>query len=250
MGTAIAVEGRKAVAARPMAAVTLAIVVGVTGLAVAMTLAARSANPNLTAKLGLLADQSGWSLYLSAVAQITAAGSVLAFGIALSWLVGREFADGTITGLFGLPVVRPTIAAAKLTVYLGWAIAVGIALVVALIVAGVALQLGPLDSTVREGLLRQLLLTNLSALIVFPVGWVASLTRGILGGIAATVAIIVVAQGMAVSGVGAWFPVVAPALWAINPGSVSLQQLGLVVSIPLVFGTATLRVWRRLQLDR
>ena len=34
---------------------------------------------------------------------MTSAGGLLGFGVVLAWIFAREFADGTITGLFGLP---------------------------------------------------------------------------------------------------------------------------------------------------
>jgi ABC-2 type transport system permease protein len=55
---------------------------------------------------------------------------------------------------------------------------------------------------------------------------------------------------MAVAGVGAWFPVTAPALWALDPSAVSAGQLALVATVPLLFGGLTIGAWRRLQLDR
>ena len=70
-------------------------------------MAAAGGNPAMAAKLGPAAAQGGWTGLLATVSQITAAGGLLAFGVVLSWLVGVEFADGTITALFALPVSRP-----------------------------------------------------------------------------------------------------------------------------------------------
>ena len=96
--------------------------VGVTVLAAAMVPAARSGDAEILAKLGPQAASGDWSAFLSVAVQITSAAGVLAFGVGISWLYGREFADGTIPGLFGLPVSRGAIAAAKLLVYLAWAV--------------------------------------------------------------------------------------------------------------------------------
>jgi ABC-2 type transport system permease protein len=63
---------------------------------------------------------------------------------------------------------------------------------------------------------RLVTLTVLSALIATPAAWAATVERGILPSIATTVAIIATAQIMAVAGIGAWFPLAAPALWAID----------------------------------
>jgi ABC-2 type transport system permease protein len=53
-----------------------------------------------------------------------------------------------------------------------------------------------------------------------------------------------------VAGTGGWLPLAAPALWALEPGSVSVGQLALVALIPIGFGLLTLAAWRGLQLDK
>src|SRR3954447_10358126 len=82
---------------------TAAIVVGVVALVGGLMAAIASGDPELTAKLGGDATLD-WAGLVSAGAQITGAGGLLGFGVVLAWLFAREFADGTITGLFGLPI--------------------------------------------------------------------------------------------------------------------------------------------------
>ena len=106
---------------------SIAIVVGISLLSGAMLLAAASGDPQLVAKLGTAATHD-WTGFLLAAAQITGAGGLLGFGVVLSWMFGREFGDGTITGLFALPVRRSTIALAKLLIYAVWAIAISLCL--------------------------------------------------------------------------------------------------------------------------
>jgi ABC-2 type transport system permease protein len=247
---ALAVETRKTAAARVTIATTVLVALGVASIATGTTVAARDGNPEMLAKLGPAASIGGWEGLIAVVLQITAAGGVLAFGVVLSWMVGREFADGTVTGLFALPVRRDTIAFAKLLVYLLWTVVVGVVLVVVVALVGLLLDLDAPASGVGLLLLRLMALTVLSALIAVPAAWAATLGRGILPGIAVTVGVIVVAQVMAVVGTGAWFPLAAPALWAIAPNSVSAYQLALVAIVPVGFGLLTLRTWARLQLDR
>ena len=187
---------------------------------------------------------------LGVVAQVTSAAALLGFGVALSWLFGREFIDGTISGLFALPVSRPAIAAAKLGVYVVWAVFVATVLVVILGVVGLVLGLGPLDTGVLAALARQHLLTVLTAILAVPSAWAATLGRGHLPGIATTIGLIVIAQVMVVAGTGAWFPIAAPALWALSPSAVTAAQLCFVAVVPAHFVPATLITWHRLQLDR
>lgn len=245
---ALAVEARKLTASRVVQSATVLIVAGIAVLAVALDTAAEAGNERVLAQLGDLAAERGWTRLVGVATQITAAASLLGFGVVLAWVVGREFADGTISGLFALPVRRATIVAAKLAVYVAWTMAVAVALVTAIAVVGVVVGAGPPDAA--GSLARLLALTVLSGLLATPAAWVATLGRGLLPGIASTVVTIVIAQVMAVAGTGAWFPVAAPALWALDPDAVSVLQLGLVTLVPLVFGLLTVRTWSHLQLDR
>ena len=250
IAAAVAVERRKTLASRVILTTTVLLVAGIAFLAGSLTMAAESGNERVVAQLGPMAGTSGWNLLLGVVAQVTAAAALLGFGVALSWMFGREFADGTISGLFALPVSRPAIAAAKLLVYLAWAFAVATVLVLLLGCIGLLLGLGPLDTGVLATLARQHILTVLSAVLAIPAAWVATLGRGLLPGIATTIGLIVTAQVMVVAGTGAWFPLAAPALWALSPASATLPQLCLVALVPLLFIPATVLTWRRLQLDR
>ncbi|MBB5790368.1 ABC transporter permease [Jiangella mangrovi] len=245
---ALAVELVKASSSRVIGSATILLVAGIGVLAGSLTAAAQSGNEQVLAQLGTLAGTSGWDRYLGVAAQVTAAGATLGFGVTLSWMIGREFADGTVAGLFALPVSRAAIAVAKLAIHLLWAAAVATVLVALLATVGALLRLGPVDSATVAALGRQLTLTILSAGLAMPAAWAATLGRGLLPGVATTIGIIVVAQVTVVAGTGAWLPLAAPALWALEPESVSLAQLALALVIPLAFALATLDAWRRLQL--
>lgn len=249
---ALHVELRKALASRVMRTTTVLLVLGIAVLAAALVGAASAGNEQILAQLGPLAAQSGWSLLTGVTAQITAVGSLLAFGIALSWAFGREFTEGTVTGLFGLPVSRPRIALAKLLIHLGWVILVAAALPLLVLGAGVLLNMGTVDGAVLNQLGRQFVLTVLSGLLATPAAWVATLGRGLLAGIATTLVVLIAAQVsvIAAPAVAGWLPLSAPALWALQPESVHGWQLAPVAVVPIAFGTLTAIAWRRLQLDR
>ena len=249
-GVAFAFEGRKAAASRVMVSITVLLLAGVAAIALGMLVAAASGQEQVLAKLGPLAELDGWARLVGVVVQVTAAGGLGAFGVALSWMFGREFADGTVSALFALPVSRPTIALAKLAVFGVWAVSVAVLLTVVIAVLGFAMGIGVTDAAGIGELARVPVLTVLTALIAVPAAWAATIGRGLLPGIGATVIIMVVAQVLAVSDLGTWLPIVAPALWAIAPGSVPAAALLTVPSVPLVFGALCAFVWSRLQLDR
>ncbi|MEE6272164.1 ABC transporter permease [Georgenia sp. MJ206] len=76
----------------------------------------------LAAKAELLGGGQGWTGLLGLASQVMAVGGLLGFGVMAGWLFGREFTDGTVAALFARPVPLSAVAAAKLTVYLGWAL--------------------------------------------------------------------------------------------------------------------------------
>ncbi len=250
LGVAIAAETRKAAASLVFRSISVLLVVGTATLTLGMVLALRSGNEQIIARLAPYGNDEGWPLLINVVDQIAAAGGLVAFAVALSWIVGREFADGTIAALFALPVPRSVIASAKLIVFVVWGVATGVVLVLAVGVVGLALGYGLPDSNALAALGRTLVLVALSTLIAVPVAWVATLGRGLLPGIAAGVGIVVIAQFGVVSGAGGWMPFAAPALWSISPDSVTPAQLTLILVIPLVFWSATALSWQRMQLDR
>lgn len=142
MSAALRVEALKLTRSPVGVVATLAIVVGILALLAGITVGIAGGNPELIAKAGPAATLT-WQGLLAGAAQITAAASILGFGIVLAWMFGREFVDGTITGLFALPIARSRIALAKLTVYALWAASVSIALTLGLLALGLLIGYGP-----------------------------------------------------------------------------------------------------------
>jgi ABC-2 type transport system permease protein len=248
--TAITVEARKLVASRVVLAATVLIVAGITTLTASLAAAADAGNEQILAQLGDLADEDGWDRLVGIAIQITSTAGLLGFGVVMAFVVGREFADGTISGLFALPVARAAIAAAKVIVVLIWTAAIAGCLMVAIVAVGVVTGNGMPNTDAIDRLARLFVLTVLSGALAVPAAWAATLGRGLLPGIAVTIGIIASAQVLVLAGAGAWYPAVAPALWAIDSATVSIVQLGLVVIVATGFATATVHSWTQLQLDR
>lgn len=253
--TALEVEARKARASWTMRVTGLLVALGIPAIVGAIIAAARGggtpeARAQLLAKLGPDVVAADWHALVLASTQVTAAASVLAFGVAAAWLVGREFVDGTVPALFGLPVGRAAIASAKLVVHLCWALLVSVVLVVVLVVVGLVLGLGPLDADTTAGLARIVVLAALTALVSLAAAVVATLARSVLAGVAVAVVTIVTAQIWVFAGGGVWLPLASPALWAMHPGSVPAGALGLVVLFGAACAAVTVQAWRRLQLVR
>lgn len=226
---------------------TIAVIVGVVVLSGSFLLAIRAGNEAMIARMGPAATDD-WAGYLSSAAQITSAGGLGAFAIVLGWMFGREFAQGTVSGLFALPVSRARIAAGKLTVFMMWSTVCAIALPAIVAIAGLAFGLG---APPASGLLRLAGLIAMNALIAIPIAFVTTLTRSVLGAVAFAVVLVVIAQVSVVAGVGAWNPIALPALWAIQVVEpVPAVRLLLLVPYSAAGAVLTLIAWRRLQLDR
>lgn len=228
-----------------------AIVIGISVLSGSMLLsAATTTDPQLLAKLGPVAT-GDWKGFLLGAAQITGAGGLGGFAVVLAWMFGREFGDGTITGLFALPVSRRTVALAKLIVYVIWVSAMSVLLALVLSLVGWLAGLGPIDGETPAMLARQAALGLMSAAITLPVAWAATLARSVLGGVSVAIGLVVIAQVSVLAGLGGWMPLAAPALWAISLGtSVSPIQLALLVPLGAIFVVLIAQSWRRMQLDR
>ncbi|MEP6842721.1 MAG: ABC transporter permease [Pseudolysinimonas sp.] len=248
--TAFAVELRKSRSARVVVAAATILIAGVAALAGSFAAEVLAGNVGAVAKLGPSAAQAGWPGLLATSVQITGAGALLTFGIVVSWMFGREFAEGTISGLFALPVSRPTIAMAKLAVLALTAAIVSVALALAVLLLGAILGFGTPAVNDWTALGRIAVLCFLSAFLAVPAAWASTLGRGLLPGVAVTVGIMASAQIVVVSGIGAWYPVAAPSLWAISPTAVPPLALALVATVPVIFGAVTTMSWHRLQLDR
>lgn len=67
--------------------------------------------------------------------------------------------------------------------------------------------------------------------------------------VGATIGLVATAQVGVVAGIGGWFPLAAPALWAMGE-PVTAVQLGVVGLIAVASVAVLWRSWQRLQLDR
>lgn len=250
MNGAVRVEALKLRRSPVGVVATLALLAGTLALLGGITAGIAGGSPELIAKVGPAARLDWQGLHAGA-AQITAAGGLLGCGVVLAWIFGREFTDGTIGGLFALPVTRGQIALAKIVVYGLWVLIVAITLPLGLLGMGLMLGYGTPDGAAWLGLARLGVLMLLTGAVAVPVGWVATLTRSLLAAVGSAIALVVTAQVGALTGLGGWLPSAAPALWALSEArAVTPAQLGLTLAMAILFVGVTVASWSRLQLDR
>lgn len=207
----------------------------------------------MAAKVRPMMQGVGWEGYLGMLAQIQSVATLLCVGIVVSWSVGREFTDGTVTGLLAVPTRPGAVVAAKLGSVMAGALGAAVVAVVLALVLGVAIGLGAPDAHAVGGAGRVLVVTVLMALLSLPLALVASARRGYLPAIGALLGLVVATQVATLAGAGAWFPWAAPSLWAGMGGaeaasSVTWAQLLAAVPVAIVGWVATARWWERAEL--
>lgn len=195
---------------------------------------------------------STWIEYLDVSAGTVATGGLFGFGLVIVWMFGREFVDGTITGLFGLPIPRDRLALAKIALFVLWACVTTLMLTGALVSVGGFLGLGFFTAESWSALGRFAAVSILTALLTLPFALVATLSRDYLAPIGTILGVVILTSVFAEVGIRGWFPYAAPGLWAAGNGAgdsliIGIQLLN-VVLISFLFVGLTVRAWKRLEI--
>jgi ABC-2 type transport system permease protein len=185
------------------------------------------ADPDRARRMGLIGQKaqlagggSDWTAYFAFLAQAVTVGGFILFAFVAAWVFGREFSDGTARSLLALPTSRPAIVAAKLTVVALWCGALTALVTVIGLLAGAALGLpGWSAAALSAGLVHVWAGAALTVLIVLPVALVAGAGRGYLAPLGLAMLLLLLAQIVAATGRGEWFPWAIPALYAQVAGA-------------------------------
>ncbi|MFD6859241.1 ABC transporter permease [Rhodococcus sp. NPDC060090] len=247
---ALAVEWMKFRRARPVWTATALLTIGMIALSVLTLGAVDGANPAIAGKAQSMVDGGGQAGLFAAAATIVSAGGLLGFGVVAGWVFGREFTDGTITGLWATSVARSAVATAKLLLLLAWSLATTAVLAAALTIVSLLLDTAAADTSTAALAGKFMVIAVLTAGLATPCAWVATVGRGYLPAIGTVIAIVLVAQMAVMAGAGGWFPFAAPGLWAAGPqaGTVTGAQLAFTLVVPVAFSALTVQSWRRLTL--
>jgi ABC-2 type transport system permease protein len=184
----------------------------------------RARSMGLLSTKAQLVGEADWPTMMGLLGQATAVGGLLVMAMAASWLFGREFADRTLPNVLATRTPRATIVLAKFAVFAFWSAGL-IAIVPLLGLAGGLLVGIPGWSTaVAVGGVRDVLVAGcMTAAITTPVAFVASSGRGYLAPMGWALMTLVLAQIVAVTGWGSWFPWAVPALYGGLAGDRALQ---------------------------
>ena len=209
----------------------------------------------ISAKAQLTAGVADWPTFLAVLAQATAVGGGVLFALVTAWVFGREFADGTVKDLLALPTPRTAIVAAKFLVVAFWGTALTALVLVLGLGVGVAVGLPGWSSALLVRATGELAATAcLTLALMPPVALLASIGRGYLAPVGWAMLTLFLAQIVAATGWGSWFPWSVPPLFAGLAGPRS-AQLGThsyaLVAVTLAAGLAgTFAWWRRADQSR
>jgi ABC-2 type transport system permease protein len=212
-------------------------------------------DPVFAQKMGIISAKAqivgtaDWPTFLGLLSQALSIGGLMVFGFVTSWIFGREFSDRTIKDLLALPISRSVIVASKFIVVFAWCLMLA-ALVFALgLIVGYAVDIpGWSLELVLQGFSIFTLCTLLTILLATPVALFASIGRGYLSPLGFLIFTIVLAQIVAATGYGQFFPWSIPAMASGVAGSES-AEIGyisiLIVIITSVLGFVSTTFWWR-----
>jgi ABC-2 type transport system permease protein len=203
----------------------------------------------LSVKAQLQMSTAEWTTFFSVLSQAIAIGGVIVFSIVTAWMFGREFSDHTAKDLMALPTSRENMVTAKFLVIGAWALAV------TLWIFGVGLAIGNLvdlpgwtPQLAWQSFGDVLAAAGMTLLLMTPVAFIASLGRGYLPPLGWAVLTIFLAQIIAATGWGDWFPWSVPALFSGAAGPreelIGIHSYVIVILAGIAGLAATFSWWR------
>ncbi len=170
-----------------------------------------------------------WTSYLGLFGQIIAAGGFFLFILVISWVFGREFADGTLKDLLAVPVRRSSILLAKFLVVSLWSVMLALLIWLVGLAMGALIQLpGGSLAVIIQGSLTVLITACLVIIAILPFALVASLGRGYLLPLGVAVLTLILTNFVAIVGWGEYFPWAVPGLYAQGNSSLPPVSYGIV----------------------
>jgi ABC-2 type transport system permease protein len=207
-----------------------------------------SRNPEISQQLGLVSAKANlmayaatdWPAYMGLFGMIIAAVGLLLFSLVISWVFGREFADGTLKDMLAVPVQRSTILLAKFIVVAAWSAVLTMVIFIAGLITGAVIQLpGGSISVILQGSIALMITAGLTIAVVMPFAILASVGRGFLLPIGGAILAMMMANVIALAGWGEYFPWGVPGIYAQAKSSLTPVSYWIVffTSLAGIFGT-------------
>ena len=210
-------------------------------------------NPELSRNLGLVGAKADltayyatdWPSYLALSAMMIAAAGFFLFVLIISWVFGREFADGTLKDMLAVPVSRSTILMAKFAVVAVWSgvLTAGIFGLGLVMGAIVKLPHGSMGILLQGGG-RVMITACLVFVVVVPFAFLASVGRGYLLPLGVAILTLIMANLLAIAGWGDYFPWGIPGIYAFGKTSLPAISYVIVILTGLAGMIATYLWWK------
>lgn len=178
----------------------------------------------LNTKAQMINFSADWNSYFGILTQAIGVGGVLIFGFLASWIFGREYSDGTAKDLLAMPISRTKIINAKFIIYVAWCFALAFANLLEGLIIGSVLQI---SSTGTDSVYQQLsdyfYTTGMTILVGTPIAFFAIWGKGYLAPLGFVALTLVLAQIIAATGYGSYFPWSVPGLFSGAGGELKNQ---------------------------
>jgi ABC-2 type transport system permease protein len=212
-----------------------------------------SKNPEISRKLGLISAKADllayaatdWPTYMGLSGQLIAAGGFILFVLVISWVFGREFADGTVKDMLAVPVPRAMILLAKFIVVAVWSAMLTSVILLASLLMGAVLKLpgGSTSVILHDGGIV-LITAALATIVVLPFAFFASVGRGYLLPVGVAVLTLMMTNLVAIIGRGEYFPWAVPGLYVMGEGSLTAVSFAVAILAGLVGMIGTYLWWK------
>jgi ABC-2 type transport system permease protein len=212
-------------------------------------------NPGIAAKLGIVGTkanmfgQSNWEGFFNLLIQTIATLGMIGFGFVTSWVFGREYTDRTLKDILALPVRRSSFVVSKFIVVLMWCGLLTAILYVTGLAAGKVINVSGWSERVFSHDTGRFFMTALLTVILCPpVAFFAGYGRGIIAPLGFVIITLVLAQFVAMAGLGSWFPWAIPGVFTVPVGTPGMQLSAASYLILVLTGItgffATVAWWR------
>jgi ABC-2 type transport system permease protein len=203
----------------------------------------------ISTKAQLAAGTAEWSTLFNMLAQATAVGGAIVFGIFTAWLFGREFSDRTAKELLALPTPREAIVGAKFVVMAVWTLLLTLLCYALGLIIGALVDIPGWSSELLRSATVDILGAGALTIILLPfIAFFASAGKGDLVPFGWLILTVVLAQIAAITGWGDWFPWAVPALFsgAVGPRSefLGVHSYVIIILASLIGIAITFYWWR------